>query len=225
MVNEFKRGVNVFLDQKNRPTNLIEDISLMQHFGVPTRFLDFTYSPYVAAYFAFEKESKNTKHVAIWAIDKQALWSKVTSMLYGFFKEKLDFSKIHYIDNDMFNSIFTKNNLDIIFKIEPFLVNERYLAQHSAFVSVGNSSKPFMEQISFLGDELSKIMYKFKLPYKIRNEVLEDLNKMNINPQTLFPGLEGFAKNINFKFSLEKDIPEYLEGKNKEGLIIEKLQK
>ena len=61
------------------PTSVVD--ALAQHHRVPTRLLDFSYSPYVAAYFAAcvepadEKERNQKKHepMVIWAINYSAL--------------------------------------------------------------------------------------------------------------------------------------------------------
>src|SRR4051794_14736275 len=39
-------------------------LALMQHFGAPTRLLDFTYSPFLAAFFALEKAKVNPPSIA-----------------------------------------------------------------------------------------------------------------------------------------------------------------
>ena len=42
----------------------------MQHHGAPTRLLDFTWSPYVAAFFALVH---TTKQAAVWAVNPKRL--------------------------------------------------------------------------------------------------------------------------------------------------------
>ena len=63
--------------------NLGEDLqkyALAQHYGVPTRMLDWSYSPYIAAFFAFGdagsiSESEHIREVAIWALNaKLTIW-------------------------------------------------------------------------------------------------------------------------------------------------------
>jgi hypothetical protein len=49
-------------------------LAIIQHYGAPTRLLDFTYSPYVALYFALRnREINESNHVEVWGIDEAAL--------------------------------------------------------------------------------------------------------------------------------------------------------
>jgi hypothetical protein len=55
LVYEFKRRAHNYLGVHQLPAKPGEWLALMQHFGAPTRLVDFTRSPFVAAYFAFEE--------------------------------------------------------------------------------------------------------------------------------------------------------------------------
>ena len=62
----FKRKAHQFLAQPPDPDDDFQWLALMQHHGAPTRLLDFTWSPYVAAFFALERA---TSDAAVWALN------------------------------------------------------------------------------------------------------------------------------------------------------------
>ena len=60
-----KRKSHLFLEHLPAEDDAFEWLGLMQHHGTPTRLLDFTWSPYVAAFFALERA---TSDAAVWAV-------------------------------------------------------------------------------------------------------------------------------------------------------------
>lgn len=71
LISEFRRQARGLSIEKE-PGTLLEWELLGRHHGLPTSVLDFTRSPYVAAYFAFwETQPKETVTGAIWSIDRQ----------------------------------------------------------------------------------------------------------------------------------------------------------
>lgn len=196
---DFKRAAENFLDKKDIPTDLIEWLALMQHHGAPTRLLDFSKSIFTAAYFAFEPVDYNSSNIAIWAIDINSVTQSVIEHLRPYYIE--DFQKSHgRLTDEIFEDVFYSRQHDCILPAEPFKMNRRYYLQQSVFISVGDSTVPFMEQLGFLERLIDESIIKMILPKKISYEVLTDLNKMNINRASLFPDLDGYAKSLKMKY-------------------------
>jgi hypothetical protein len=64
----FQRKAHLFLDHIPHDKDALRWLGLMQHHGAPTRLLDFTWSPYVAAFFALEQAPKTD--AAIWGTSR-----------------------------------------------------------------------------------------------------------------------------------------------------------
>ncbi|MGO9533436.1 MAG: FRG domain-containing protein [Syntrophobacteraceae bacterium] len=54
LLKQFKKAAHHFIGASMVPDNTLEWLALMQHYGAPTRLLDFTRSCYVACFFALE---------------------------------------------------------------------------------------------------------------------------------------------------------------------------
>ena len=72
---EFKSRAHMHLSPSSIPKDELTWLAQMQHYAVPTRLLDFTYSPFVAVYFAIRNslEDQGRTHVRLWAIDARAV--------------------------------------------------------------------------------------------------------------------------------------------------------
>jgi hypothetical protein len=63
-------------------------LAIMQHYGTPTRLLDFTESPYVALYFALRnREAGESEFAEVWAFDAAELGAKSFKISDGADKE------------------------------------------------------------------------------------------------------------------------------------------
>ena len=178
-------------------------VALAQHFGIPTRFLDFTYDPYVAMYFAvkdvLENKEKylNSEDIAIYAINSSSMKelsftdnfgiqeygfldkSKENRRLYQIIKAPASFNQNLRNQRGMFLGFFEKNFKKNM-KFEPFSVEE-YLEEVKASKS-----------------------YKLVIRKKHASELLELLHSRFYSASTMFPGIEGCVKSIYERNNFEQ---------------------
>lgn len=166
----------------------------MQHFGVPTRLLDWTWSPYVALYFAVEeppREHKDDRNSAIWAIDLHWLETKEQKLLES--KDVKD--RTAYL-----SSLLDQCERPLIVKIDPPQANERMSAQQGFFLWKLFENTPCFDQIliSMMMDPVQdkQVIRKLKVGASLRIEFLENLRSMNVHRGSLFPGLDGFCQSL-----------------------------
>ncbi|ANE50606.1 FRG domain-containing protein [Flavisolibacter tropicus] len=207
---EFQRGARNYLQKDQTPEHLIEWLALMQHHGAPTRLLDFSRSPFIAAYFAFELSLPHIdRYLSIWAFNTNFIRLRALEILQSQFAVELEQSG-NRINDILFEKIFFQNNRSLIFPVEPFRMNRRYSLQQSIFVSTGNSYEPFMKQLEFLKDDMEKAVVKLELPTVLQKEVLRDLLKMNLNRASLFPDLDGYAASLRMRYNSMRSSEEML---------------
>ena len=208
LLREFKRKYHHYSPHIPNRKNTLEWLSLMQHYGAPTRLLDFTYSIYVAAYFALEEAlapEEADKGYAVWAINgdwaikKSALLFKKEPEIRKFLKEFIEEEK-----EEVFEKAFRGlNPKRFACPQNPFRLNERLTIQKGVFMCPGNVTFPFEENLCFLSGWKEKWnIKKIIIPEQLRRKSLDKLSDMNISRATLFPGLDGFAQSL--KVSMPK---------------------
>src|SRR5207248_5887525 len=77
---EFRRHAHTYLSRVPLETDTLEWLALMQHYGAPTRLLDFTESFWIALYFAFEDAEEDC---AVVALDRSSLAKKNAAFNYN----------------------------------------------------------------------------------------------------------------------------------------------
>lgn len=214
-VAEFQRGARNYLTRDQTPDHLIEWIALMQHHGAPTRLLDLTKSPFIAAYFAFEfAPVEDDRFVAIWCLNVEHLKNKALDILSQQFGEALKETQ-NMINEKLFEVLFYRNDKSLVFPVEPFNMNRRYSLQQSIFLSTGTSGAPFMEQLLFLQEDMPKAVVKLEVPSREKNTALRELLKMNLHRASLFPDLDGYAMSLRLRYN-SLQTPEELEAESLE---------
>jgi hypothetical protein len=208
LIRDFKRMYHQYAQHIPERESTLEWMSLMQHHGAPTRLLDFTYSIYVAAYFALEKakSGKAKSDYAIWAVDGVWLMDQTMKRLRGD-KNKNENTKeaakwlpepTQEYHELVYNTLLSEQqSTKFVFFANPFRLNLRLNTQNGAFIAPGTVSDSFMKNLLALkGHEQRENCIKIVIPHGLREEALEQLFYMNISRKSLFPGLDGYAGSL-----------------------------
>lgn len=205
LLRDFKRAFHHYSSNTPRDNDDLEWLALMQHHGAPTRLLDFTYSPFVAAYFAMEdadadKAKEEARCIAVWAVDMK--WLRSASSAHFGLAGKVHAHRIHgYFgtDAEMIHRelLFDAPHVLGAMAANPFRLNERLRVQKGVFLAPGDVTRDFTSNFEELAghDDPSNVV-KLRLPAAERQEAIESLHYMNISRATLFPGLDGYAQSL-----------------------------
>jgi hypothetical protein len=200
---QFKPKFHLY-DHKNViPDSKLAWLSIMQHYGVPTRLLDFTESPYVALYFALEAyEPHLSNDFSIFALDYAEIMNqsiKHISLKDEAFKETR--TSIYEKQDEIFEKVVDRFSYDIVWIAEPKQLNARLDRQSGSFLLSGNrglkiqdvlDSKPY-ENVS---------MYKYRIHSSLYTGIFALLRKMNINSKSLYGDLDGLARSIRMQMQI-----------------------
>lgn len=193
---EFRRRFHHYSSNVPQPEEHLRWLSLMQHHGAPTRLLDWTYSIYVASYFALEHAMNDC---AVWKIDKNWLngegeklfrrISRMTEIFETGNDEKVEISFKEYV--------LGREPVTAVIQVGPFQLDERLTIQKGVFLYPCHAGETFETNLKAMPgfDDPSKVL-KLTITHKERRQALKTLHSMNISRATLFPGLDGFAQSL-----------------------------
>lgn len=200
----FKSRAHFYLDDLPSENDLVSWLSVMQHHGTPTRLLDFTRSFYVALYFA---ATEATSDFCVWAISDHWLrveGAKFAKKLGHDYSNGLRYGELtsiyHAANHVISENSFGGDEKDFydtsVLLIEMDRQIPRLAIQQGCFLMPVSLERSFMENIETLTTDEDSNVKKIKIPYEMRDEILMHLQVMNITAETLFPGIDGFARSL-----------------------------
>ncbi len=167
-------------------------LAVAQHHGLPTRLLDWTFSPYVAMHFATDDVERMNVDGAIWCVDFVETIKYLPDQLQaileaewgvGFTVEML--SKVAE-RLDEFDGLSPS---DFVVFFEPPSLDDRVINQYALFSVMSNPETCLGE---WLGQH-PELYHRVIIPASMKWEVRDKLDQANINERMLFPGLDGLT--------------------------------
>jgi hypothetical protein len=156
--------------------------ALGQHFGLATPLVDWTRSPFAAAYFAFEDVgSEQTKHRVVYGLDRLAV-------------ERI---------GDALGELPVEGRGSVIEFVEPMSDENQRLVSQSGLFTKAPIAFPVERWVAWAFEgSPAPVLLRIMIPDVDRLGCLRALNRMNINHLSLFPDLAGASRSTNLKLEL-----------------------
>jgi hypothetical protein len=194
------------------PTELSRWMEYAQHYGVPTRLLDWTSNPMAALYFACR--DANNCDGAVWLIhwlNYERFWMNENPSKSYIGKSKRE------IITELINK---KSKIEFPMFYSPYYMDSRMSAQGGFFMIWGAKQEPLEEMlkddnyfmklpekdngIRVYGEEqLTALLFKINIYSSDKQFLLRELDLMGINEKTLFPGLDGVGRYIERRYRFD----------------------
>ncbi|HEY2905619.1 MAG TPA: FRG domain-containing protein [Vicinamibacterales bacterium] len=166
-------------------------LALGQHRGLPTRLLDWTYSPFVALHFATSDLASMDHDGVVWAINfvkaNRSLPRRLGRILRA---EGSDTATVDMLSR--FGSLRAFDRLSrrpfVVF-LEPPSLDPRIVNQFALF-SLMSSPRATLD--TWLARHA--VARRVLIPAALKWEIRDKLDQLNINERVLFPGLDGLSR-------------------------------
>ena len=167
-------------------------LALGQHRGLPTRLLDWTYSPLVALHFATEKTADFDHDGIVWCVNFVEANKRLPARLRRILREEgSDTFTVEMLS--AFPSLRSFDALSrepfVVF-LEPPAVDQRILNQLALFSLMSSPSAKLDDWLLRHPDLCRRVIVPSALKWEIRDK----LDQANVNERVLFPGLDGLSR-------------------------------
>lgn len=179
------------------PTSDWDWYFLMQHYGVPTRLLDWTESALVALYFAVQPDPQD-RPGCVWVINPRTV-NKKLAKLGNFVPIYSDKCVTPYLSSLWDERRRTMPAAPVA--IDPPLNSPRLAAQRGKFTVHGRSTLS-LETRPALKNNLLRI----DIPAQAKGRIVRQLMSAGMTESVLFPGLAGLSREIRDAYAVGFDI-------------------
>lgn len=193
----------VFFDYKTKSGHLLDencsawDIAFsMQHHGLPTRLLDWSENFSVALYFALKGAKKTKSDCCVWVLNPFKLNGEVLGNEVLIHTEDLELSYNQYFIDGKERSEYGYENK--IVALSPLRHNPRLFSQHAGFTLHFN--------LDFELKSDSGYLKKIVIPKHLHDDAWGFLKLAGVSEYSLFPDLDGLARDINMQFYMGLDL-------------------
>jgi hypothetical protein len=179
-------------EASHTPDTIWHWLALGQHAGLPTRLLDWTFSPLVALHFATINAAHADSDGEVWCVD----YARVHQSLPSRLRKLLEAEQSETVTMDMlteFASLQSFDRLsrkDFVIFVEPPSLHPRLAAQHALFSLMPD---PVARLDRWLARH-SGAYRRITIPAQLKSEIRDKLDQANINERVLQGDLDGLCR-------------------------------
>jgi len=166
-------------------------LALGQHHGLPTRLLDWTFSPYIALHFLTSSLEQTDRDGAVWCVDHtrahQELPDELSAVLT---REGADVFTTEMLDEVAPNVADLEGHGDFVLFFEPPSFDDRIVNQYALFSLPARAGTSFEAWVAAHPELVRRIVVPAELKWEIRDK----LDLANVTERVLFPGLDGLSR-------------------------------
>jgi hypothetical protein len=187
------RNFRKYAHSEGEQANSIWDwLALGQHRGLPTRLLDWTYSPLVALHFATESPVDMGTDGVVWCVNFVEANRKLPARLRRIMQREGS----ETLTTDMLAPFSSLREFDAMSRspflvfLEPPAVDRRIMNQHALF-SLMSSPRAGVDDWVQRHPALCR---RVVVPAAVKWEIRDKLDQANVNERILFPDLDGLSR-------------------------------
>ena len=167
-------------------------LALAKHHHLPTRVLDWSYSPYVALHFATADLGRYETDGAIWCVDFVAAAEALPDALARLLAEERSnvfTTEMLAAAADGLDTLAALADEEFVVFFEPPSLDERIVNQYALFSLMSTATASLDAWL----DERPRLARKLVIPAELKWEVRDKLDQANVTERVLFPGLDGLT--------------------------------
>jgi hypothetical protein len=167
-------------------------LALGQHRGLPTRLLDWTYSPLVALHFATEDPAEYDVDGAVWCVNFVEANRQLPSKLRRIMQREGS----ETVTVEMLSSFRSLREFDALARtpflvfLEPPAIDRRILNQFALFSLMSSATAAMDDWLQRHPDLCRRVV----IPAALKWEIRDKLDQANVNERVLFPDLDGLSR-------------------------------